>query len=173
MRLKRAVRLIRCGAASGFAIALACACNKDKKPEPSPSAVADLAVPSAPPKATAAASDSASAAASSQSGVVDIVVGTGKEAKDGMKVRVHYTGYLASGKKFESSYDKKKPYTFVIGQGAVIKGWDYGIVGMKVGGKRKLTIPPQLAYGAKGSLPTIPGNATLVFDIELVEVVPF
>ncbi len=101
---------------------------------------------------------------------VDMKVGTGAEAKTGDTVTVHYTGTLTNGTKFDSSLDRGDPFTFTIGAGNVIKGWDDGVVGMKVGGKRKLTIPPALGYGAAGSPPKIPPNATLVFEIELLGV---
>jgi len=97
----------------------------------------------------------------------DIKVGTGAEAQKGQKVTVHYTGWLTSGKKFDSSVGGK-PFPFRIGAGDVIKGWDEGVAGMKVGGKRRLRIPPDLAYGAKGFPGVIPPNATLVFDVQLV-----
>lgn len=100
----------------------------------------------------------------------DIKVGDGAEAKDGSVVRVHYTGTLKSGKKFDSSRDRDEPFEFTIGSGQVIKGWDKGVVGMKVGGQRKLTIPFDLAYGKEGKPPDIPPRATLIFDIELIEV---
>ncbi|MGZ3419673.1 MAG: FKBP-type peptidyl-prolyl cis-trans isomerase [Polyangiales bacterium] len=103
----------------------------------------------------------------------DLVVGTGAEATEGKKITVHYTLWLASNdKKIESSHDANKPKTFRLGAGGMIKGWDLGIPGMKVGGKRKLTVPPQLGYGGAGSPPSIPGNATLVFEIELLDVKP-
>lgn len=101
---------------------------------------------------------------------VDEVVGTGREAKSGDTVRVHYTGTLMNGKKFDSSRDKGDPFEFKLGAGAVIKGWDQGVAGMKVGGKRKLTIPSALGYGDKGSPPTIPPDAGLKFDVELLDV---
>lgn len=102
----------------------------------------------------------------------DELVGTGAEAKKGDAVRVHYTGTLMNGKKFDSSRDHgDKPFDFTIGSGGVIKGWDQGVVGMKVGGKRKLVIPSELGYGAAGHPPTIPPNAGLKFDVELVEIV--
>src|SRR6202020_2521931 len=103
----------------------------------------------------------------------DIKVGTGEAAKDGDHVKVHYTGWLTSGKKFDSSVDAHQPYDFTIGKGEVIKGWDEGVTGMKVGGKRQLRIPPELAYGATGTPGgPIPANATLIFDIQLLAVTP-
>jgi FKBP-type peptidyl-prolyl cis-trans isomerase FkpA len=101
---------------------------------------------------------------------VDEVVGTGPEAKTGDKVKVHYTGTLTNGKQFDSSVGKD-PFEFEIGKGNVIKGWDEGVPGMKVGGKRKLTIPWKLAYGESGSGDKIPPKAALKFDIELLEIV--
>jgi FKBP-type peptidyl-prolyl cis-trans isomerase len=102
--------------------------------------------------------------------IVDEKVGTGAEAVLGSTVTVHYTGTLMNGVKFDSSRDKNKPFDFKLGAGSVIKGWDQGVLGMKVGGKRKLTIPPSLGYGDKGSPPTIPGNAGLKFDVELLSI---
>ena len=99
----------------------------------------------------------------------DSVVGKGAEAVNGKAVTVHYTGTLKDGTKFDSSVDRKEPFTFTLGAGQVIKGWEQGIVGMKVGGKRKLTIPPELAYGAN-AVGAIPANSTLIFDVELLEV---
>jgi len=102
--------------------------------------------------------------------VKDLVVGTGDEAQAGDQVTVHYTGWLWHGAKFDSSIDRGEPFQFTLGAGGVIKGWDQGIVGMKVGGTRKLIIPPDLAYGEAGSPPKIPPNATLVFEVELLAV---
>jgi FKBP-type peptidyl-prolyl cis-trans isomerase len=100
----------------------------------------------------------------------DLVVGTGATPQRGQTVTVHYAGMLENGTKFDSSYDRGVPSDFRIGVGAVIKGWDEGLMSMKVGGKRKLIIPPNLGYGPEGRPPTIPGNATLVFDVELLGV---
>jgi FKBP-type peptidyl-prolyl cis-trans isomerase FkpA len=104
--------------------------------------------------------------------VVDEAVGKGPEAKVGDTVRVHYTGTLMNGTKFDSSRDRGTPFDFAIGTSAVIKGWDQGVVGMKVGGKRKLVIPQDLAYGEDGRPPEIPPKAGLKFDIELLEINP-
>jgi peptidylprolyl isomerase len=100
----------------------------------------------------------------------DLVVGTGTTPKVGQTCSVHYTGWLTNGTKFDSSRDRGQPFTFPIGQGHVIKGWDEGVMGMKVGGKRKLMVPPDLAYGAQGYPPVIPPNSELVFEVELLGV---
>jgi FKBP-type peptidyl-prolyl cis-trans isomerase len=96
--------------------------------------------------------------------------GFGEVAKAGKQVSVHYTGYLEDGTKFDSSVDRGEPFQFALGTGQVIKGWDEGVAGMKVGGRRKLMIPPDLGYGARGAGRVIPPNATLIFDVELLEV---
>jgi FKBP-type peptidyl-prolyl cis-trans isomerase len=100
----------------------------------------------------------------------DIKVGDGAEAKPGQVVDVHYTGWLTNGTKFDSSVDRGKPFSFKLGAGQVIEGWDKGVAGMKVGGKRKLTIPPGLGYGSQSVGGVIPPNSTLVFDVELLGV---
>ena len=100
----------------------------------------------------------------------DLVVGTGPSPRTGQTAVVHYTGTLANGTKFDSSVDRGQPYPFVMGTGPVIQGWHQGIATMKVGGKRRLVIPPVLGYGATGKPPDIPPNATLLFDVELLEV---
>jgi FKBP-type peptidyl-prolyl cis-trans isomerase FkpA len=107
----------------------------------------------------------------------DDVVGTGAEAQSGQVVTVHYTGWLydqtrpdRKGSKFDSSRDRNEPFSFNLGAGEVIRGWDEGVAGMKVGGRRTLTIPPDMGYGARGAGGVIPPNATLLFDVELLEV---
>jgi len=102
--------------------------------------------------------------------IEDLLIGEGAEAKSGNTVSVHYTGTLTDGTKFDSSLDRGDPFEFNLGAGQVIAGWDQGVVGMKVGGKRKLTIPSELGYGERGAGASIPPNATLVFEIELLEV---
>ncbi|CAN5806929.1 hypothetical protein BH18ACI4_BH18ACI4_20400 [soil metagenome] len=101
---------------------------------------------------------------------IEMVEGTGVAPKKGQTVTVHYTGTLENGKKFDSSVDRGQPFEFRIGEGAVIKGWDEGLSSMKVGGKRKLIIPPALGYGERGSPPNIPPNSILLFDVELLGV---
>lgn len=101
---------------------------------------------------------------------VDLVVGKGASPTRGRQVKVHYTGTLENGTRFDSSVDRRQPFSFIIGVGQVIKGWDEGVMGMKVGGKRKLVIPANLGYGARGAGGVIPPNATLLFDVELLDV---
>lgn len=108
---------------------------------------------------------------------IDTQVGTGREAEPGFNVTVHYTGWLydeaaegKKGKKFDSSLDRKQPFNFFLGGGQVIQGWDEGFAGMKIGGKRTLIIPSEMGYGARGAGGAIPPNATLVFDVELLDV---
>jgi FKBP-type peptidyl-prolyl cis-trans isomerase len=107
-------------------------------------------------------------------GIEDLVVGKGEAAVKGQRVTVHYTGWLDNngkpGSKFDSSRDRNQPFDFALGRGQVIKGWDQGVEGMKVGGKRKLTIPPDLGYGSRGAGGVIPPNATLLFEVELLGV---
>jgi len=102
--------------------------------------------------------------------IADLAVGTGNEAMSGKMVTVHYTGTLTDGVKFDSSLDRGTPFTFTLGVGQVIRGWDEGVMGMKVGGKRKLVIPPDLGYGSQGIGGVIPPNATLIFEVELLDV---
>lgn len=112
---------------------------------------------------------SATEAAVKELKIEDLKKGTGEEATNGKTVSVHYTGWLTDGKKFDSSLDRGQPFDFKLGTGQVIPGWDKGVAGMKVGGKRKLTVPPDMGYGPNGMGP-IPPNATLVFEVELLAV---
>ncbi len=102
--------------------------------------------------------------------VEDLTVGEGPEAENGDRVTVNYTGWLTDGTKFDSSLDRNEPFSFNLGQHEVISGWDLGVAGMQVGGKRKLTIPPELGYGARGAGGLIPSNATLIFEVELLKI---
>lgn len=150
--------------ALGLGLVLSMVGCRDKVPEPEP-----------PPKVAKTAEPAPSASVEEAPRVTeltkeDLVTGKGAAAKTGDTVKVHYTGTLLSGKKFDSSLDRNEPFQFKLGAGEVIKGWDEGVVGMQVGGKRKLTIPSDLAYGKRGSPPKIPPNAPLVFEVELVEI---
>ena len=102
--------------------------------------------------------------------IEDLAVGTGAEAKDGCNVSVHYTGWLTDGRKFDSSVDRGEPFGFKLGKRMVIRGWELGIKGMRVGGKRRLTIPSDLGYGTQGFPGLIPPKATLIFEVELLKV---
>lgn len=103
-------------------------------------------------------------------GIEELKVGKGPKVEEDMEVTVHFIGRLDSGKVFDDSYKRNEPYTFKVGHGRVIAGWDEGVVGMQVGGKRRLTVPAKLGYGERGKMPTIPPNALLEFDVELVAI---
>lgn len=166
-------------AAALFAIA-ACKSPSAETPKASEPAAAaapqDKAAPAAVPAAekkevpVAANLTAGASAVTTPSGLKyeDMKVGEGAAPAVGQRVKVHYTGWLTDGKKFDSSVDRGQPFTFALGRGMVIKGWDEGVASMKIGGKRKLFIPPELGYGARGAGGVIPPNATLVFEVELL-----
>ena len=154
---------------------LAACSPKDDKPADSPTTAA------APAPATEPAADAAAPAPTGTETMpmqkIDLAPGSGAEIKSGQNALVHYTGWLydaaaaeTKGQKFDSSVDRNEPFEFPVGAGMVIKGWDEGVVGMKVGGKRRLVIPPEMGYGARGAGGVIPPNATLVFEVELLGV---
>jgi FKBP-type peptidyl-prolyl cis-trans isomerase FkpA len=155
----------RAGVAPCVLLLVAVGC-REKVPEP------ESRVRSAPAETASVASPEppASAAAPKDIVIEDVKVGTGPAAKAGDEVSVHYTGTLTDGEKFDSSLDRDEPFDFKLGAGMVIKGWDQGVAGMKKGGKRKLTIPPELGYGKQGAPPKIPPDATLVFEVELLAI---
>src|SRR5450759_94314 len=139
---------------------------------PTPTATTTPAQPQAAQPATPAAAPASpgQTAAATALKIVDKTVGTGPAAKAGDLVTVDYTGWLTDGTKFDSSIDAGQPFQFTLGKGEVIAGWDQGVAGMKVGGVRTLTIPPDLAYGTQGAGGTIPSNATLVFEVKLLKI---
>ena len=139
--------------------------SSDKLSEPAKATTPGPKGPSSPAKVTGQPTTTASGLQ-----YWDIVVGTGTTAIAGNTVKVHYSGYLSTGEKFDSSRDRDEPFSFALATGQVIKGWDEGIQGMKVGGQRQLRISPDLGYGATGAGNTIPPNATLIFDVELLQV---
>jgi FKBP-type peptidyl-prolyl cis-trans isomerase len=164
---------------------LLCAACEKRVPEPEstapvtpPATAAAASTPAATAAPVASVAPATSAQPATSAAAVtkllkeDLKVGKGTAAKTGDTVKVHYTGTLLDGSKFDSSRDRDEPFQFKLGTGMVIKGWDEGIVGMKPGGRRKLTIPADMAYGKNGHPPVIPPDSPLVFDVELIEIVP-
>jgi FKBP-type peptidyl-prolyl cis-trans isomerase len=164
---------------AALAVVALAGCQPKDKPADSATTAATAdqtaAEPSSEPAAEAAPDATGTSNMTMQK--IDLAPGNGPEIKTGQNALVHYTGWLYdaaapdnTGKKFDSSLDRNEPFEFPVGAGMVIKGWDEGVVGMKVGGKRRLVIPPDMGYGARGAGGVIPPNATLVFDIELIEI---
>jgi FKBP-type peptidyl-prolyl cis-trans isomerase FkpA len=151
-------------------VVLAISCTKQEAPKPDTSTPQPAASAPAQPATAAAPAQPAATGDVTELKMDDSKVGTGAEAVAGKSVTVHYTGWLTNGTKFDSSKDRGQPFVFQLGAGQVIRGWDLGVTGMKVGGVRKLTIPPTLGYGARGAGGVIPPNATLVFEVELLGV---
>jgi FKBP-type peptidyl-prolyl cis-trans isomerase len=171
--------LTRACLVGGLALVLGASCGGDTTPAAAttaPTQKAATTATTAPKTATGAAAAGipplAGTPTKTGSGLeyIDAVVGTGAVAQAGQTVSVHYTGWLTDGKKFDSSRDRGQPFQFVLGRGQVIKGWDEGVAGMKIGGSRRLFIPAALGYGSQGAPPLIGPGATLVFDVELLGV---
>jgi FKBP-type peptidyl-prolyl cis-trans isomerase len=165
------IKPIRALAAVVAMLAIA-GCQESKTTSDSASTTATTTTPATPPAAAPGATAGTEQVVTMPNGLKyqDLKVGDGTIAESGTSVSVHYTGWLTDGTKFDSSVDRGTPFNFRLGAGQVIRGWDEGVKGMRVGGKRKLTIPPDLGYGAEGAGGVIPPNATLVFDVELLGV---
>ena len=145
-------------------------CQQGKSNEPAQTPAPPSGAPKAEAPATPPAATGQVITTTSGLKYEDLNVGNGPIAEDGMRVTVNYTGWLTNGTKFDSSLDSgRQPLTLVLGAGQVIRGWDEGLKGMRVGGKRKLTIPPDLAYGAQGAGDVVPPNSTLIFEVELLD----
>lgn len=156
--MKKQILILSLGAGLGL---LSCKKDENKTEEAKPTEATTTQPTTEAPVKQEAATDTLK--------IEDLKVGTGETATSGKTVVVHYTGWLTNGTKFDSSLDRKEPFEFPLGQGRVIQGWDQGVANMKVGGKRKLTIPPSLGYGSR-DLGVIPPNSTLVFEVELLKV---
>ena len=158
--------LVSIAVVASLVLIVACGGNEEKTTTPSVTANATAAqTGGGPPPVSAQPTVTASGLK-----IIEIKVGTGDEAQKGQTVSVHYTGWLADGTKFDSSLDRGQPLSFVLGAGQMIPGFDEGVAGMKVGGERRLILPPGLAYGAQGRPPKIPANSELTFDVQLVSV---
>jgi len=168
---KRLVGVLALVAGLGLVATVAVACGDDNE-EASPTPSASLTPSTSGTQAGGGPPAVSGEPTKTASGLqfIDIKVGDGASPQTGQTVVVHYTGWLADGTKFDSSVDRGQPFSFIIGTGKVIKGWDEGVATMKVGGERRLIIPPDLGYGAGGYPPIIPGNAQLIFDVQLIEI---
>ncbi len=165
---------LACGLALAALLCAGCQQNTETSTTSASSSTAGTTTPAGAGGVTPGAgiSGPAAAATTTASGlkIEELAAGTGAVAEKGKRVSVHYTGWLTDGAKFDSSVDRGQPFDFTLGAGEVIPGWDEGVAGMHVGGKRRLTIPPALAYGEAGRPPVIPPSATLVFEVELIDV---
>lgn len=167
--MSRRILLLLLACVTGVAaLALAGCGSKPEATTEQPAAEQPAEQPAEAPEAEAPETEAPVTEDVTELKIEDIEAGSGAEAKAGDTVSVHYTGWLTDGTKFDSSVDAGQPFQFALGAGQVIAGWDQGVAGMKVGGKRKLTIPPDMGYGAAGAGGVIPPNATLVFEVELL-----
>jgi peptidylprolyl isomerase len=167
---QRSLSVLALVAGLGLLVTLAAACDSEgEEASPTPT-VRGTQAPGTPSAGGPPAVSGEPTTTASGLQFIDVEVGSGDSPQTGQTVVVNYTGWLADGTKFDSSLDSGQPFSFTIGIGKVIKGWDEGVASMKLGGKRRLIIPPDLGYGANGYPPIIPGNAQLIFDVELLEI---